>query len=448
MSDPGSPEQPDQPGDEEAALLRFLAQFGITPDAEGHLDPDQLFARMQSMLSAFNTQLAGFGAADPTSGMNWGFTLDLVRRATAAVGPDPDPSEADKAHIRDAVALADLWLDEAMSFDRLPTPPVAWRRADWVERSFPTWQRLIRPVVNQLSVALQGLGTEAGQPGVDQMMRLAVASMFGGRVSQTLSALAAAVLSSSDSGLPITDQAQVALLPVNISAFGEGLEATPEDLLLYLAIRETARQRLFAAVAWLGPQLLALVEHYAREITIDADALADAIEDQVSAVTSAAELERAGEAVAHSLFAPQRTAEQAEVLARLENLLALVEGWVDDVTAQVTEPRMPAAHPLTEMVRRRRATGGPAETALRDLVGLELRPRRTRDAANLWAATRSARGIEGRDAVWAHPDLVPDASALDDPLGFASQDRSATAPDALDAELAKLLDEESGTDQD
>jgi putative hydrolase len=448
MSVPGKPEQPDQPGDDDA-LLRFLAQFGITPDAEGRLDPDQLLDRMQSMLSAFNTQLAGFGAADAASGMNWGFTLDLVRRATAAVGPDPEPSEAVKARIRDAVGLADLWLDEAISFDRLPSPAAAWRRADWVEQSFGTWQRLMRPVINQLSVALQGLGAGAEQPaGVDQMMRLAVASMFGGRVSQTLSTLAAAVLSGSDSGLPTTDQAHVALIPVNIDAFGEGLAASGDDLLLYLAIRETARQRLFGAVAWLGPQLLALVEHYAREITIDADSLAEAIEAQLDSVTNAADLERAGEAVAHSLFAPQRTAEQVEVLARLENLLALVEGWVDEVTAQVTEPRMPAATPLTEMVRRRRASGGPAETALRDLVGLELRPRRTRDAANLWAATRNARGIDGRDAVWAHPDLVPDASALDDPIGFASADRSDPTPDALDDELAKLLDQESGSDQD
>jgi uncharacterized protein (DUF2342 family) len=94
------------------------------------------------------------------------------------------------------------------------------------------------------------------------------------------------------------------------------------------------------------------------------------------------------------------------------------------------------------MLRRRRASGGPAETALRNLVGLELRPRRARDAANLWAATRSARGVAGRDAVWAHPDLVPDAAALDDPLGFANPDLQQPSIDELDVELARLLDEE------
>ncbi len=441
MAEPGSPDQIPDPGDEEAALLRFLEQFGITPDASGRMDSAQLMNRMQAMLSAFNTQLAGFGEADATSGMNWGFTRDLVRRATAAGGPDPVPTSAQQAKIRDAVALADLWLDEEVSFDRLSVQASAWRREDWVDHTFATWQQLIRPVITQLSVALQSLGEDEQASGVEPMMRLAVASMFGAQVSQTLSNLATNVLSGSDISLPITDQARVALLPVNIEAFADGLSVDKDDLVLYLAIREAARQRLFAAIAWLGPQLLALIEHYAREITIDPDALAQAIEGQLSAVMTTADLEKAGNAVAHSLFAPQQTAEQKEVLARLETLLALVEGWVDEVTTQVTEPRMPAATPLTEMLRRRRASGGPAEVALRNLVGLELRPRRTRDATNLWAATRAARGSDGRDAVWAHPDLLPDAAALDDPLGFANPDQR-SAPDALDAELARLLDEE------
>lgn len=441
MAEQGNPDRVPDPNDEEA-MLRFLAQFGITPDENGQLDPEQLMGRMQSMLSTFNTQLAGFGSADAASGMNWGFTQDLVRRATAAAGLDPEPSADQQTRIKDAVALADLWLDEAISFDRLTAPAAAWRRADWIDHTFATWQQLIRPVITQLSTALQHLGGEELPTGMEPMMRLAVASMFGAQVSQTLSTLATSVLGGSDIGLPVTNEARVALLPVNVDAFAEGLAADDSDILLYLAIREAARQRLFASVSWLGPQLLALIEHYAREITIDPDALAEAIQDQLGATLSTADLERAGEAVARSLFAPQQTPEQKEVLARLETLLALVEGWVDEVTAQVAEPRMPSAAALTEMLRRRRAAGGPAETALRNLVGLELRPRRTRDAANLWAAIRSARGIEGRDAVWSHPDLVPDAAALDDPLGFADPQASPSAPDSLDAELERLLDEE------
>ncbi|MGH3322752.1 MAG: zinc-dependent metalloprotease, partial [Streptosporangiaceae bacterium] len=111
---------------------------------------------------------------------------------------------------------------------------------------------------------------------------------------------------------------------------------------------------------------------------------------------------------------------QQAALRRLETLLALVEGWVDTVVTRATANRMPSATPLAEAVRRRRATGGPAERTLGALVGLELRPRRMREAATLWSRVADVRGIEGRDALWGHPDLLPSADDLDDPDGFAA----------------------------
>ena len=40
-------------------------------------------------------------------------------------------------------------------------------------------------------------------------------------------------------------------------------------------------------------------------------------------------------------------------------------------------------------------------------------------AAALWWAVTERRGVSGRDAIWAHPDLLPTAEDLDDPIGFA-----------------------------
>ncbi|MDR1768422.1 MAG: zinc-dependent metalloprotease, partial [Propionibacteriaceae bacterium] len=230
--------------------------------------------------------------------------------------------------------------------------------------------------------------------------------------------------------------------PDNIDAFSDGLDADPGDVLLVVALREDARQRLFAQVGWLGPQLHALVQHYAREIRIDRDALERALEEQFQRPVDPSDAESAQLAMAASLFSPTRTPEQADILERLETLLALVEGWVDEVVAQVTAQRMPAAAGLIEMMRRRRASGGPAEQAWMTLVGMELRPRRARDAANLWAALRARDGGPARDAVWGHPDLMPKASDLDDPLGFADRSCQGESASELDEALAKILDEE------
>jgi putative hydrolase len=450
-TDPDLPSDSDNPG-EQNPLAQFLAQFGITPGPDGEFDLQALTSRLQSVMAQFQTQMAGFGPADAASGMNWTFTRDIARRVTAAKGADTTPSAAQGAGVRDAAGLADLWLDEEIAFARLSTPAVAWSRADWIEGTFATWQQLSNPIVTSLSAALGSMMARETGPGEEfmkPMVRAAASGMFAAQVGQSLGSLATEVLSVSDIGLPLGERPQVALLPTNIELFGADLDnVTPADVLLFLALRETARQRLFAAVGWLGPQLHALVEHYARDITIDTTALEEAIESQLSSAMSADDLERAGQTLAGKLFEPAVTAEQAEVLERLETLLALVEGWVDEVVGHTMSRWMPNGAALTEVVRRRRAAGGPAEAALKSLVGLELRPRRTRDAANLWAAIRATRGAAERDAAWAHPDLIPTSADLDDPLGYAEHGHVAPAPDDLDAELAKLLDEEAGGAQD
>jgi putative hydrolase len=79
---------------------------------------------------------------------------------------------------------------------------------------------------------------------------------------------------------------------------------------------------------------------------------------------------------------------------------------------------MPGADALREASRRRRATGGPAEQTFATLVGLELRPRRLREAAAIWQGLTEARGITGRDALWGHPDLLPVADDLENPDAF------------------------------
>ena len=66
-----------------------------------------------------------------------------------------------------------------------------------------------------------------------------------------------------------------------------------------------------------------------------------------------------------------------------------------------------------------------------------------RDAANLWAALREARGIEGRDLVWSHPDLLPTSADLDDPLGFTSGESKPAERTDFDQALAQLLDQEA-----
>ena len=184
---------------------------------------------------------------------------------------------------------------------------------------------------------------------------------------------------------------------------------------------------------WLKERLLGAVEQYARGIRVDSsriEELARGIDPSNPAALQ--------EAMQSGMFEPETTPEQKAALARLETLLALVEGWVDAVVAEAIGDRLPGAAALRETLRRRRASGGPAEQTFATVVGLELRPRRLRAASELWRLLTEQRGVEGRDALWAHPDLVPTADDLDDPAAFVAR---ADMSDPI-AELEKLANAE------
>jgi putative hydrolase len=247
------------------------------------------------------------------------------------------------------------------------------------------------------------------------MVKAMGANMFAMQAGQGLAALAGEVLGAGDVGLPLTSDGVPTLLPENVAAFGSGLEIEPGEIALYLALREVAHQRLFTHVAWLGPTVRDAVAAYARGIGLDAGAMEEKLRD--IDMSNPANLQ---EALASGVLAPEDTPEQKAALARLETLLALVEGWVDHVVAAAIADRLPTADKLQEAVRRRRAVGGPAEKTFQTLVGLEMRPRRMREAAALWAELERVRGVAGRDAVWEHPDLLPGPADLDDPTAFVS----------------------------
>ncbi|MGH3366308.1 MAG: zinc-dependent metalloprotease, partial [Nocardioidaceae bacterium] len=354
---------------------------------------------------------------------------------------------ADQSAVADAVQLAEHWLDEACVFPAGAQRSAAWSRAEWVERTFPAWERIVEPVATHINSAMQDALPEEAKAAAGPMMGLlsqAGGSMFGAQVGQALAGLAGEVVSSSDIGVPLTDGDEAALVPANAQTFGEGLDLDAADVLLYLALRECAHQRLFRHVPWLRSHLLDTVEAYGRGMTIDMSKIESSLQG-----FDPSHMESMQEALSGGLFEPEQTPEQEAALSRLETVLALVEGWVDDVVGQATKDRMPAAGRLQEVVRRRRAAGGPAEETFAALVGLELRPRRLRDAAALWGALRSSKGMDARDAVWSHPDLMPTAADLDDPLGFSSGEQigEQVVTDAeFDAALAELLDSPDSSD--
>lgn len=385
-------------------------------------NPFAMFGDREQMAAAMR-QFADMLSAPASGPVNWDMAKNIARHAVAAEG-DPSVMEGERRQIVDALQLADLWLNEVTTLPSGVNNPEAWSRSEWIEKTVPVWKQLCDPVAARMVDTMGGTISSAGLPAEAKamagplmgMLKQMSGMMVGSQIGQALGSLAGEVVGSSDIGLPLSDNA--ALLPGGVAKFSQGLDTPSEEIRLYLALREAAHQRLFHHVPWLRARLFGAVEEYARGITIDVSALEEQLGKlDISNPEAIQEALNGG-----ALIKPQETEQQKAALVRLEALLALVEGWVSTVVDDAATGKLPAVSALSETVRRRRATGGPAERTFATLVGLELRPRRLREAATLWQALKADRGVEGRDAVWSHPDLMPTADDLDDPMGFVAGD--------------------------
>jgi putative hydrolase len=401
--------------------------FGPMGEPGGAFDVSQL-GQMLSQLGQMLSQSGGSAGG--------AVNYDLARQiAIQQLTPSGLGGGEQADAVNDAVRLAELWLEPVTTLPAGASKAAAWSARDWVEHTMPTWQRLCDPVAKRVSGAwVEALPEEAKQVAgpmlamVSQMGGMAFGSQLGGAMAQ----LGAEVLTSTDIGLPLGPEGVAALLPANIEKFTAGLERPAGEVMVFLATREAAHQRLFAHVPWLRQRLLATVEEYAHGIKVDTSAL-----EQLATQVDPTNPESIEQMMSSGVLQPQTTPAQQVALDRLETLLALVEGWVDVVVADAIGERLPGADALRETLRRRRASGGPAEQTFATLVGLELRPRRLRAASNLWALVGERHGIKIRDGVWAHPDLVPTATDLDEPIDFA--DRLGESPATLgDDPIAEL----------
>ena len=435
-------------GDDPAEEFRDMLREFLSGNSD--LDPAQLASAaglpadpelVKRLIGQLQQALQNAG-----DGIDWSLAKE---QATALASRSAVPSTpAEVSALEQALHVAALWLDEATDIAALTTEPALLTRAGWAEATMPVWTQLAAPVADSIASALTDVLQEQAPEELTSMigdasrlMRNVGGTLFAMQLGQVVGQLAQEVVSGGDIGIPLLDggQRQAALVPQNVDGFARGLEIPVDEVRLYLAVRELAHARLFRHAKWLRLQLLTQVTDYARGIRIDTGPL-----EELAADFDPQNPEALREAMTSGKLIPPKTEEQLAALRRLETMLALIEGWVDVVTAQATV-RLPKSDAIAESVKRRRAAGGPAESAFATLVGLELRPRRLREAAAMWQAVTDAVGAERRDALWAHPDILPGDADIDDPtLLIARLTGAEPEQDDVDRALQDLLDDSTG----
>ena len=455
---------PGGPGDmDEEALKRFLKEaFGgaIPEEALDGLDLSALAEQANlpqdpAQLRAAAAQMQHLFDAQGDNPVNWTMAEDIARRTAegstqipgmpepSGTPGDPAPTPAQIDDLRQAAQVAALWLDPVLAIDVPSAQLGVLSRGTWLYRTLPRWKSTVEPVSKYMAGAIgeaiasqmQDMPMEMpGDPAA--MMERMGGTMFGVQFGHAIGSLAREVAGTTDLSLPLGREGEPAMVASNVEDLIAAHSLDADAARIFLAARELAHTALFAAAPWLGRVLFSAIEDFARGITLDLDALDEMVRDMDLSNPEAMAAQRP-----QDMFVFTRRASQERALEELATTLALVEAWVDHVTTRALDGKLPQLEAMREVLRRRRASGAPAEQTLARTVGIELRPRRVREALAWWDSVLATEGESGREAKWEHPDLLPTAEVL-------SGRPQAPRTDAADAEAEEITEVEIPADFD
>jgi len=428
-----------------------MTPFGFTPgNSEDPNDPVDFAAMMEQMQQQIQEQFSKLGINGPgftgsTEALPKNIVRDTAKKFTTAQGSSPIGAN-DVAEIEQAFSIAELWLDEATFFPQSPNVGnVALARTDWVDTTLEGWQTSVEPLAIGLSLAIGELLNQASfgedeaqseeQPQmqipigmISALLNSFIGSLIATQLGQAIGGLAGKVTGAHDVGLPLVDSAFPTLVPQNIKEWATDLDIPMDEVRIFHALREAAVARLFAHNPWLVSYIRTAITDYGKGINIDMEAIQEQAQRAMESGNGfdPSNPESFTIALNDGIFTPQESPAQRAALTKLETVLALIDGWSEEVVTLAAGDRLPNIAALQETLRRRRATSAPAQQLFSSLLGLQVSPRLAREATVFWKQVREMKSIESRDRIWS--GILPTS---DDLLNAESFMKSLEIPDDL-----------------
>jgi putative hydrolase len=398
--------------------------------------------------------------------VNWDLARQTATSVTAsAPGMRALPAgERGDAEFAQAVAAAELWLDEVTALSAVEGPARALGTDEWVEQATQSdglglyvepvaegaSEALTRSLPEEMRGMLGGLGGTGGDEALAGMLGPMGAMLYGVQVGMVAGHLAGQLLGTYDLGVPTVEPRTVGLVGNGVTRFAKEYGFDETELRYWLALREAAHRRQFAGVPWLRDHLAGLIRSFASAADADPGGMLERLAGMgldPNALSDPDQLRGALEDP--DFFRVEPTAAQREVLSQLQALVAFTEAWVDTVVRAAAAGKLPSLPRIEESLRRRRAEKGAGERYLEQLIGLDLRPEDGRAGEAFCEAVLAARGQAGLDRAWRSADHLPSPAELADPSRWLI--RLAAEEDPVDLagpeERLEIPDDLSGLDQ-
>ena len=353
--------------------------------------------------------------------VNWDLATDTALSIVATPNAVGFTSSTRTDEFRDAVGVAELWLDQVTELPAVDGPALAMTTTEWTRQAAsPSGMGVyLEPVAKGMSATLsEGLPEELAGLGAQmtQAMGSLSAMLYGVQAGTVAGHLAEQLMGVHDLGVPTLDPRVVATVGDAAERFARDYEFDAVEFRYWLALREAMHRRMYAGVPWLRPLIGDLIGQFAANASFD---LQEMIEGMGGMGLDPTDPEALQELLnGPDAFRIQPTAQQRAILRHLQAVVSFVEGYSETVITAAGADRLTSMGRIQEAARRRRAEKGPGERSLEQLLGLDLKPEDVRVGPAFCQAVIAARGGEGLDRAWRSPEALPTADELAEPSAW------------------------------
>ena len=290
-------------------------------------------------------------------------------------------------------------------------------RSQWALATIDAYRPLLERLATALSAGAEGMPADPDDTADPTMALLGNLGqlmgpvMLGMQSGFTVGHLARGAFGQYGLPIPRPPSDELLVVPATIDAFASAWSLPEDDVALWVELSEITHHAVFAR-----PHVRARIDEllgaYVGGFRPDPSALEGKL-DAVDLGNPAALQDVLGDP--EVLLGAMQTPEQQETLARLEALVAAIEGYVDHVVDTVGRRLISSFGPLTEALRRQRVERGDGDKFVERLFGLELgQAQFDRGAAFVDGVVERA-GEDGLARLWHSARELPTPAEVDAP---------------------------------
>jgi coenzyme F420 biosynthesis associated uncharacterized protein len=330
--------------------------------------------------------------------LDWGTAAETGRRVG---GTGPRTSAVERARLREDLGALVAEAEGAVTeftgrrADGFRSRPWVMSRGEWVSANLNGLQRLLEPLAGKLVPA----GARRSE-----LRRKALGAQVGG----LLGYVSRKVLGQYDVFLPPDDDGLLYFVGPNVLEAEERFALDRRDFRLWIATHEVTHRAQFGSTPWLKPYLQRLIDAYLDTVRVESGEL-------MAQLRRAAEEIRAGA----DWRGPQAMLllmndEQRALFAKMQSLMALLEGHASYVMNGVARGRVRDLGGMRRALRERRRAGG-VERGFQRAIGLETKIAQYDIGERFVRAVVSEAGMEGFNRVWDREEHLPALDEIAEP---------------------------------